>query len=155
LQTEISLQGLTKDIKVQIASNIHSYLICALQISIDLRFKEEIEARLCAKEIVQFIASILEINNKEILHAFIKNGCYKIFEYIHDFKALINPNLLTQIDSMIKEPVFTKVENMIITSWRYHLSFYEDFLSRYLLNIANKDEATMVVFPLMLKGASD
>ena len=54
-------------------------------------------------------------------------------------------------DHLIKKPLLETLEPVIIQNWRHHLNFFEKFLSKYLL-IAEKDEATLIVFPLFLHG---
>jgi hypothetical protein len=52
---------------------------------------------------------------------------------------------------LIKKPLLETLEPVIIQNWRHHLNYFDKFLCKYLL-IAEKDEATLVVFPLLLHG---
>ena len=43
------------------------------------------------------------------------------------------------------------MESCLIQNWRYHLNYYEKFLSHYLL-LCDKEEATLNVFPIFLSA---
>jgi hypothetical protein len=43
------------------------------------------------------------------------------------------------------------VESYLISNWRYHLNYYDKFLSQYLI-ICDKEEAALNVFPIFLSA---
>jgi len=47
--------------------------------------------------------------------------------------------------------LLNEVEVIIIQNWRFHLNYFEKFLAPYLL-MTDKDEATLVIFPLYLNA---
>ena len=96
---------------------------------------------------------LLDFGNKDITHELVKKA-FQIFKFVHD-NDKISPELLSLIDSNLKMTLFNQVDQILIGNWRYHLAYFELFLGKYLILLAEKDEATLVILPLMLKGASD